>query len=37
MFLKTNSNNYEERDIITLVELYANIFYTLSIDELTPK
>lgn len=37
ILLKTASNQYSERDIITMPELFANVFYTLSIDELTPK
>ena len=37
IFLKTSSNIYLERDVINLLELYANVFYTLSLDELTPK
>ena len=32
IYLKSEKGNHEESDIVTIVELYSNLFYTLSLD-----
>lgn len=37
IFLKTEKGDHDESDIVTIVELYSNLFYTLSLDPMVSK
>jgi hypothetical protein len=37
IFLKGEKGIYDESDIVTIIELYSNLFYTLALDALVSK
>jgi hypothetical protein len=37
IFLKSEKGLHDESDIVTIVELYSNLFYTLALDPLISK
>lgn len=37
IFIKNDRGIHDESDLVTIVELYSNLFYTLSIDPLASK
>jgi hypothetical protein len=37
IFIKNEKGNHEECEIVSIIELYSNLFYTLSIEPLISK